>query len=418
MLRCIILQAPSGNCDYKPSSRLWTMFGKVLGSLLCVSLLAGEVVAQVSRSESLRDELRNELGQLYNQSGGEALDREELEKARREALAEDAAIDAEIGVVVASRNTGYVERRPKVVVESSPLDESKAARMRRQREEFEAQTEMKIVEKLEQDRIEAEQERARRLFGDKLQRQAEAPVHPVQPIVVAPVRSRAEQDLEREDFKQDLREVITELKTVHKEDVDVEEIELAPTYYVMPSFGVGSYPGINNVRGVYTLGVGLGAEYVNGLMLEGAFHFSSYDLFDCFGPGACSFALSQNNLLEMRQYSLGLNLKYQFNSAGRLRPIVGGVAALNMREYEQTFGGGRAQNISSNALDLGLMAGVAIEVSKMWSVVADIRYMFNVTNRIEDTGFNASFQARAANGSPVIEELDYTLFNIGLKFKF
>lgn len=397
------------------------MSSKLLG-LVVVFIGSSFAYAQSDRSNSLRDELRNEVGQLYSQSGGEALDREELAQRSYPQPVEAAP------VVVPRRSAPSYERRPKAVVESSPLDESKAARLRRQREGFEAETEMRIVEKLEEDRIESERERAARLFGGKLDKQEEvyAPqqVQPVAPVVVAPapvVDTSADDELAREDFKQDLREVISEMKSVEKvEEEDFETLDVGPIYYIMPSFGLGSYPGINNVEGAYSLGINLGAEYMNGLMVEGSFNLSSYDLYNCYGSSSCNYSYNQNNLLELTQYSFGANVKYQFNASGRLRPVVGGVFSYTLREYEQVYYSSGTSNVKSNAFDLGLLGGVNVDVSDVWSVAVDFRYMFNLANRVDrdSVNGNAAFINNSYSNSTPIEDLDYYLFNVGMKFKF
>tara|TARA_Y100000780_G_scaffold232245_1_gene261860 strand:+ start:11129 stop:12418 length:1290 start_codon:yes stop_codon:yes gene_type:complete len=400
------------------------MSSKLLG-LVVVFIGSSIAYAQSDRSNSLRDELRNEVGQLYSQSGGEALDREELAQRSYPQPVEAAP------VVVPRRSAPSFERRPKAVVESSPLDESKAARLRRQREGFEAETEMRIVEKLEEDRIESERKRAARLFGGKLdneeQEEMYAPqqVQPVAPVVVAPpapvVDTSADDELAREDFKQDLREVITEMKSVENvEEEDFETLDVGPIYYLMPSIGLGNYPGIDNVEGAYSIGINLGAEYMNGLMVEGSFNLSSYDLYNCYGSSSCNYSYNQNNLLELTQYSVGTNVKYQFNSSGRLRPVVGGVVSLTMREYEQVYYSSGTSNVKSYAMDLGLLGGVNVDVSDVWSVAVDFRYMFNLTNRVDrnSVGGNTAFINNSyANATPV-EDLDYYLFNVGMKFKF
>lgn len=398
------------------------MSSKFLG-LVVIVIGSSVAYAQSDRSNSLRDELRNEVGQLYSQSGGEALDREELAQRSYPQPVESAP------VVVPRRTAPSFERRPKAVVESSPLDESKAARLRRQREGFEAETEMRIVEKLEEDRIESERQRAARLFGGKLdkQEQEEAyvpqPVQPVAPpvVVAPPVEPSVDDELAREDFKQDLREVISEMKTVESvEEEEFETLEVGPIYYIMPSFGLGNYPGIDNVEGAYSLGINLGAEYMNGLMVEGSFNLSSYDLYNCYGSSSCNYAYNQNNLLELTQYSFGTNVKYQFNSSGRLRPVVGGVISLTMREYEQVYYSTGTSNVTSYAMDLGLLGGVNVDVSDFWSVAVDFRYMFNLANRVDRNSVNgntAFINNSYMNATPV-EDLDYYLFNVGMKFKF
>lgn len=62
-----------------------------------------------------------------------------------------------------------VQKQPTTFVEASPLVESKAEQMRKSRVDAEAQTETKIVEKLETSRLEDEKRRADVLFGSKFE---------------------------------------------------------------------------------------------------------------------------------------------------------------------------------------------------------------------------------------------------------
>ncbi len=62
-------------------------------------------------------------------------------------------------------NNQRLQEQPTTVVEASPLMESNAERMRKQRQGLEVNTEQRIVEKLEEARMEDERARAERLFG-------------------------------------------------------------------------------------------------------------------------------------------------------------------------------------------------------------------------------------------------------------
>ena len=82
------------------------------------------------------------------------------------------------GVVIMNSNTSTnttpssassaAVSQPTTVVEAAPVTESKAELMRKARQGEEVKTEQKIVEKLEESRLREEQQRAERLFGNKL----------------------------------------------------------------------------------------------------------------------------------------------------------------------------------------------------------------------------------------------------------
>src|SRR5690606_32223010 len=141
---------------------------------------------------------------------------------------------------------------------------------------------------------------------------------------------------------------------------------------------------------------------------EAFFNFSSYDLDTsyCYNCGSSSV-----NLLEIKQSNIGMAIKYKFNALGRLNPIVGGVASFNMREYQRAYGGGygNAESIKSNALDLGIMGGVDVALSDTWAIGVDIRYMFNITNRIDRSN---SYNNYSYSNTNSIEEMQYYLFNV------
>ncbi|MBV2168346.1 MAG: hypothetical protein KUL82_06530, partial [Bdellovibrio sp.] len=103
-----------------------------------------------------------------------------------------------------------IQKQPTTVIEASPLSESRAEQIRRARQDAELQTEQRIVEKLEQSRMEDEKKRAGVLFGDKFnqldngQQQQQAVQQPVyaQPVQVQQVVEPKEntRDIVREEI--------------------------------------------------------------------------------------------------------------------------------------------------------------------------------------------------------------------------
>ena len=84
-----------------------------------------------------------------------------------------------------------VQKQPTTYIEASPLKKSRADQIREARQQVEADTESKIVEKLEVSRMEDEKRRADVLFGEKFnqvgQQQSQAVVIAPAPVaVVAP----------------------------------------------------------------------------------------------------------------------------------------------------------------------------------------------------------------------------------------
>lgn len=79
-----------------------------------------------------------------------------------------------------------VQQQPTTYVQAQPVSESRAEAMRKAREHAEVQTEQKIVEKLEQSRLDDERDRADRLFGNRFESPEQKPAPAPAPVVVAP----------------------------------------------------------------------------------------------------------------------------------------------------------------------------------------------------------------------------------------
>lgn len=385
---------------------------------LLVSLLPALSMAQV-QSMDVSSELESELNNLNS----------------RQARAERSAPVINNNLVVRTRNANTntnanLQELPTTLVEASPLTESRADKLRKQREASELNTEMLIVEQLEQDRIRAERERAQKLFGNKLQQ--EEPQQVVAPVVVEePVQNT-------EDLKEELSEIkaILNEKTVEQ---PVEAAEVTQTYAYEPEVvkddsqftmsvmaGAGSYPGVDNVDGVYALGFGVGMEFGEGLSVEAGYTNSEYDVFSLY-TGAP---------IELTQHEISATLKYRLLNS-RVSPVVGGLASYTMRNYQRkyndyySYGSDKAE---SQSLDLGLLIGADIEVTRKFSVSLDLKYIFNITNRVDNEnnynngyynnnyynnygyGYNSQYDYNTG-GTPV-EELERMVIGVNAVLKF
>lgn len=340
----------------------------------------------------------------------------------------DAEVDAEIEKMYQTQSPKKqtiviptVQKQPVTVIEASPLANSNAEAIRKNRQEEELRTESRIVEKLEQSRMEDEKRRADALFGDKFNslnnKPAVSEVAPVvapssqiqpQPIIIQQAESIKEKDsLSRDDIRNEVRAALDEDKAVITE----VSTNLLEKKYFSATAGIGQYPDSQLIRSNYSLGFGLGASS-DYFAVEGGFIYSNYNM-DAFYQSRYS-AMTFYGPFVMNQYQLYLSAKYQI-LAGVIRPTVGGVMAYSYRTYVADF-----YNYSerlnqgdkfgdSNALDLGLSAGLDIVITQNFSVGADLKYMFNMTNTIN---------GQTTPGSQSVEKMNYYTLGAVLKMGF
>jgi hypothetical protein len=308
-----------------------------------------------------------------------------------------------------------IQKQPTTLVEASPLQESRAEQLRKARQDAEIQTEQKIVEKLETSRLEDEKRRSEALFGDKFNqlqnKEAAAPAPQTVPVVVpeqvvAPAPVKAE--LDKEAVRNEVRASLSEMK-----DEEAKKKPAAKTFF-SGLVGMGDYPDVKNVRGKYSVGFSVGQKYNDHLLLEGSFIYSQFDVEQQFGGGYFWTGVGYEyfpRITEMNQYQGSAVLKYQI-LGGMLRPVFGGAAAYTYRTFTDSqlgYGGNDAQ---SHSVDVGLVTGADLEVSETFTIGLDIRYMWNLTSRTNNSGLQRSFSQTVYGSDTAIEKLNY--MNIGV----
>jgi outer membrane protein W len=326
--------------------------------------------------------------------------------------------------------------QPSTTIEAAAVRESRAEQMRKQREEIERQTENKLIERLEDDRVLSEKERADRLFtprpsptpaavvpaaaasssaaavvtGDGAAAAASSsagaanltPVATPAPAPAAPVivQSSSSATSSKEP----------EVTVVGGYYDDLKPVEEAKTKFSVGGLGgIGSYPSVGNVTGAYAAGVVAEMQFADRLGLEGAFVFSSFDIRN---DNAC-IACGQSLIVTLNQMNFTLGLKYHI-LPGRISPVVGVLAGYTRRSYSDRVSWNTSANSirGSNAFDGGFMAGVDIQATPSLTVGADIRYLTNISYRTDDPlayGFGGP-----TFGSP-IEGLSYYFAGLNLK---
>lgn len=322
----------------------------------------------------------------------------------------------------ANAQAAQVQKQPVTLIESTPLVESKAEQMRKNRQDAEVQTEQKIVEKLESSRLDDEKRRADVLFGDKfnqLQSQtAPVPAAPVQaaPVVQTPVLVQAAPVVTPVEPKENIRDVVREELAAAKSSLIVEApVEPAPTEirYFGGVVGIGDYPDVKNVRGNYSFGAAFGTKY-DGMILEGSFLYSNYTVEKI----DCNCVSYYPTLVDTNQYQAAISAKYQLMS-GLVRPVLGGLVAYSYRKYDWTnvvnnyAYSNYGSSSDSHAVDLGVSAGVDLEISKKFALGFEYRYMFNLSSRVDDQ----SIVTGPEYGTP-LEKLSYYTLGLAAKVNF
>lgn len=343
-------------------------------------------------------------------------------------------------IVVPQPAAVEVQKQPVTVVEATPLSVSNAEGMRKSRQEEEMKTESKIVEKLESSRLEDEKRRADVLFGNKFQALEQKPVvveaQPVvvQPAVVAPVQVAPavvaqpqvvpssqvapqviiedKNSLTREEVREEMRAVLDEDKEA---DLTGNMFE---SKYMAITAGMVSYPTLTeSIRAGYSLGAAIGTSYDN-LLVEVGFNYGQSEMW-AYYPVNSGWGY-QNGVSEFRmnQYQGYLASKFQFMN-GVIRPNVGGILAYTYRTYVTNSIAMDDRGVwvpegtqfgTSNAVDLGLTAGVDFAVSKTISLGADLKYMlFNVMN---------SANGNRSPGYKTAERENHFIFGAAARFNF
>jgi hypothetical protein len=367
------------------------------------------------------------------------------------------------------------QKQPTTVIQASPLVESKANEIRKTRQDAEVKTEETIVEKLEQSRLEDEKKRAEVLFGDKfntlmtqgqqqsatqagqpVQQQQQMqqvmlvpmtaiPVQTTQPpqpaaaavpatpanqtaVVPAPVTTPVVTEevsappsvvVEREEKPEKLdRDAVRTEVSAALAEFKKEDDKPKTSSYLAIMTGSGEYTDAVNVKGQYSLGIAYGRKFNDRLVAEGSFLYSNYQVEQPSTSGGGQIYNYQTGtydyyprITEMNQYATAGLVKYQL-LGGMLRPEVGALMSYTYRTFSDKQFAISDAVVTSQAIDLGLMTGVSVELSETFSLGLDFRYMWNMTNKIDGTTLQrSSIYQNPSNYTP-IEQMSY--YNISV----
>lgn len=384
--------------------------------LIYIAALALIPVAVFAQQSSLDEEVGAELDKLYQQTKATSQKAEANKnspavqvnvQAQPQANANQVATveTAQVASPVMSQAQVQVQKQPITLVEASPLSESRAEKIRKARQESELLTEQKIVEALEQSRMEDEKKRADVLFGDKFNQmntpktQASQAVVPVvmQEKVVAPLAPPADV-MDRSAVRQEVSAALADMQEKSKPQ--------KKTYFAALG-GMGDYPDVANVRGNYSAGFGIGQKFDDRLMVQGSFLYSNYSVEQRDNYYDPSSGWWYPRVTEMDQFNTSLDVKYQL-LGGMFRPVIGGIVSYNYRTFTDSQFALANNDAASHALDLGLMAGADFELSESFSLGLDFRYMWNVASRTATkSGYQRSFSESVYSQGTAIEKLSY-----------
>ncbi len=315
-------------------------------------------------------------------------------------------------VVVVEDDSEIVQREPVTYIEASPLRESRAEQIRKQRQEAEVETEMKIVEKLEVSRMEDEKTRAQVLFGkqfDQLlnpssqQQQQQQPTYHAPPVVQSEPQVVPVQEKEDDGLKNEIRDLVSEIR-VKKEETKPEK--QYKTYFTL--FGAMPDYDAKNVKTNSGFGIGIGMQELGSRWIfEGSLMYSQHDIEEDY-DGHCYNNYSGGyysggyedlycnygsyDIVKVDQYSLLAASKYMILDQ-RIKPFVGPVLAYHYRKYQHDIWD---KYSTSHAVDVGLSAGVAFEVTDSFLISGDFKYM--MLNVFKNTG-DAEYDYRDAKRS-------------------
>jgi outer membrane protein W len=378
--------------------------------LLTVVLASTEVFAQQSGDMIINSDLQQEI---TRESEGTVQEVVEVPMQ----MAQTAQPQTQ-RVLILNR-TQQVQQQPITNVEATPLTDSRASQLRRAREDAEVATEQKIVEKLEQSRLEDEKRRADALFGNRLdnqnqnvQLQQEAiPVQQPQMVQVIPVQQENKESLS--DVKEEIiSSVREELKSQNESEKPKDKM------FIGGIIGVTEYQDAVNVESNESLGLTVGSRLDDKFIVEGSFLYSNHFIDDVTSGYRYSFVYD-----ELDQYNFIVAAKYA-PKFGRISPQIGGLVSYTHRKYAEV--NYRSSYIVDNnyisnesetdAFDMGVSVGLDIEIGENFVLGVEYKYITNLTSK-SDSRFLNDYYSYYDLGTP-LEEFDYSTFGIVAKIQF
>ncbi len=359
-------------------------------------------------------------GSSFAQSGEIVVDQElQQEVARESGMQEVVAQQMPAKkVLILSRTSNTTQQQPVTNVEATPLTESRAAQLRRARQDAEISTEQKIVEKLEQSRLEDEKRRSQVLFGSKKLEQTPVQQEIIaapQAVQVMPVAQEKE-DTSAEDMENMKADIMSSVRAELSEKEETKES--TSQMYISGSIGTAEYQDAINVESNESMGIAVGSRIDDKYIVEGSFLYSNHYVDDASSGISRSFVYD-----ELDQYNLIAAIKYA-PKFGRISPQIGALVSYTRRKYAEvnysnTYIGQNnliSSESTTDSFDVGISAGFDIQLGESFIVGAEYKYMSNLNTK-SDSRFLDDYYSFNNVGAP-LEEFDYYTFAIVGKILF
>lgn len=360
-------------------------------SALLVAILTSGAMAWTQ--SSFDEEVNAELDRMYQQKSSPANMSAPQPTVQVNVKSSPQASSSALNSAQTTSTLGQVQKQPTTVIESTPLVESKAERIRRERQEVELATEQRIVERLEQSRIEDEKRRMENLFGDRMNQLQNSAPAAVAPTSVVPVQ-----------------QVVVAPANLGEATASSEEPRLS-TYLGLLA-GIPGYSDVSNIRSNYSAGFVVGREVSTSLNVEAGFQMANYEISQ--RDGAYYFGTFYPRLTNMDQYQFMVALKGVFMEDSMFRPNAGFSLAFSQRNYRDTRLSIANNVADSQSLDLGLNAGFDLDLTSKFALGMDIRYLWNLTTRSSTDNIFRPFGLQ--NSNPLERLQTYQLLLAGKYF--
>jgi outer membrane protein W len=393
-------------------------------SLVISSFCPAYLMAQMD----LDDEIDAEISRLYSGANNEtSTSQSQAQQKAQSQGGPSIQINVQSNPQVTSKADTVTQLEAKTdvanKVEESNLDVSEDRnglnQLKSTRKQLEIQNELKVVEKLETSRLEDEKSRTERLFGNKangFESTKEKEVVMGKMIVSeSPLEKKSLETMDKEAIRSEIRQTLLSLKS----EEEVKEVVEGKPYF-STLIGLGAYQDVANVRGSYSLGFAVGQMMKKNVAVEGSFLFSEFDVEQRDGGYVCDYyygCVQYPRITRMNQYQGGITAKY-IPFEGSFKPYLGGSAAYTYRTFSDVQFAWPNNDAQSHALDVGLVAGIDLQVSEDFALGFDFKAFRNVTSRATNAGLQKSFARSVYSSDTPIESLDFTQMGITGKFSF
>ena len=301
----------------------------------------------------------------------------------------------------------YILQQPTTNVEATTVKESRAEQLRKQREEVERQNESKLLERLEDERLNAEKERTEKLLA------------PPAPVAAKPEQSQVQVVSSPNAVVVPVQQEVISAGNVTAAAVVInktEENQEKNKFVVGLLGGAANYPAVGNVGGGYALGGSFEVRFPNRIGLEGTTTFSSFDVSNITNCPYCYYGTPLLTTMNQWDFSGGFNYTI-FKST--LSPIIGVMLDYTRRDYSSrvTYGTGATSYTGSNAFNGGFLAGFEVHASDSLIIGGELRYLINISYRTDNPA-SYGYGGVVYNVGTPIESLSYYTATLSTKLLF